>query len=74
MAQAPWKGAHDAPKVLRTGRACPHPGSREREEGAKEKERAGVGQGKVDGGGVRVWGVTRQTGKDCSDTVGVTHF
>jgi hypothetical protein len=49
------------------------PGSCPRGErgGGQGKGAADVGQGEANGGGVCVRCRTRQTGKDCSDTVGV---
>jgi hypothetical protein len=66
-------GVRDASGVLRTGRARPHPGSRvlpARRGGGSQGEGADSRRGETNGYGVHVRCGTRQTGKDCNDTVG----
>ena len=69
------EGARDTPDVLRTGHACPHPGSRVspawRERRDQGEGAVGAGRGETDTSGVSVRSGTRQMGNDCSDTVGV---
>ena len=49
------------------------PARAERREGVRGKERRALGGARQTRGGVRVRGRTRQTEKDCNDTVGVRH-